>query len=149
MTHPLPQATTRLHELLTEALGETVSVDFGFRPGETESLDALVVGLSTEDVAATTGVVEYEMAGEHHNVEINCMAQSVNGDNDPGVALARCFELLDQVRSALAHDRQLDGSVAWGRVTNYRSQWTRTDAGDGALLIFPVTVEAFRDHEEP
>jgi hypothetical protein len=146
---PRPAAVLRLHELLLDAPEtEQVSVDLGFTPGETESMDSIVVGLTTDDIAAVTGTTEHEFSGRHEQFEISCMAQSVSGEGDAGAVMARVYELADVVDVVLARDRELGGGISWGRATRHELRWVDTDAGPGALLIFPISVDAFRDHEE-
>lgn len=143
--HPVVVATRRLHSIVTAAVGDEVSVDLGPVPGETQALDSIAIGLSVDDVAAISGATEYEgLAMQHDAFDINCMVQSMDGGGDALGRLARCFELLEVVGQAVLNDQH--DAITWGRISRHQVQWVEDERSRtfGALLVFPVAVEAYR-----
>lgn len=143
--HPAVAAAARLHQLVDSRIGDTVSVDLGPKPGRTSSLDAVVIGLSTEDTSVISGSTQYDAPRMQAEAwEIGCMAQSVSGDEDPLAALSRVYELMDEVGAALLADLDSDAGITWQGITRHQAQWVSTDAGPGALLMFWVDATAHR-----
>lgn len=168
VTHPVVEATQRLWELIDAALGDTVSVDLGPIPGRTSSPDSVVIALpAVNELAVVTAEVEYPPGTALHQLdrfEVSCMAQAVSGDSDLGAptrSLGRCMELMEAVGAAvMAENARLATpttgglvpvgqqpqveAIRWGRIPRYSTQWVKTKAGHGALVLFPVAVEARR-----
>lgn len=160
--HAAVEAARRLHTIATELLADTVNVGFGPIPGTTESLDSLAIAYSTDEFTFINGTTDYSgLQAQHDSLDISCLVASMSGDeDDAGVRLERCFDLMRQLGTAVLQDRAAaavptglvpaglagvhDSGITWSGITRYQTQWISDEKTGltGAQILFTLAVAA-------
>lgn len=154
MTHPAPAAIDALLKLLrseqtlvyqVNGVDTRVRVDDGMPVADLDDPDAIGIGLSLDEVAATSDT-RFDLRGGEDRFDISCVVQSWTGDVEAPAPRSRAFELLDIVRDVLAAHQNLGlpGLVIDARLSRWSYRPTQDATGVAALIDFTVRVHARR-----
>ena len=145
MTHPVPSAMVRLHQLVrAQVESKTTRVDLG-PVAEFDEPDAVAIGLATQTPEAVPGqVIAAGMGSDRYSFDLICSAQSADGDEDLPARMDRVFALVDVVRGVLPALADAVDDVWGAQMSRESFAWVETQQGLGAFVEFAVRIEANR-----